>query len=451
VPTGYLEICKEKPAGDPLTGTFTFRVSGVNNDIVVPVGQCSPAIQVQAGSAVVTELPRAGTELVDIIVQPSGRLIGVPDIPNRRVTVTIAPGDISTQTVVRFVNRTIPGRGQLKICKIATGDIAVRTPFRFEVTSPQGRQTYTVEAGFCILDGIFDVGTVVTVQEIDVPPNVSTTAIRVDPSDRIVGTPNLANRTIMVRIGTGFTEVTFTNHRDVRTGQLKLCKVAGAGITVGTNFTISAGLPGGALVPYTVQAGPAPGGYCILDGVFPVGTRVVVQESIPSGVEVGAILVGPTDRLVPGSINLGLGRAEVIIGTGFTEVTVVNRRRPGDEGCSHGFWKNHTNRWPSPYTQSTTLGSVFTFPAGANQLASSTFAQALSFGGGPGITGAQQNLFRQAVAALLNAASPDVNYPLTVAEVVAQVNAALASNDRQTILNLAGTLDRFNNLRCRLD
>jgi hypothetical protein len=52
------------------------------------------------------------------------------------------------------------------------------------------------------------------------------------------------------------------------------------------------------------------------------------------------------------------------------------------------------------------------------------------------------------VSALLNACS--VSYPLTTAQIIAQVNAALASCDRTTILNEASQLNGFNNLPCPL-
>ena len=52
------------------------------------------------------------------------------------------------------------------------------------------------------------------------------------------------------------------------------------------------------------------------------------------------------------------------------------------------------------------------------------------------------------MAALLNAAVPGVDYPLTQAQIVAQVNAALASGDRDTMIDLAATLDNLNNLGC---
>ena len=80
-----------------------------------------------------------------------------------------------------------------------------------------------------------------------------------------------------------------------------------------------------------------------------------------------------------------------------------------------------------------------------------TLLQALNFQGGTTTLAAARILLRAAVAALLNAASPDVDYPLTVAQVIAQVNAALASGDRSTMLSLANQLDQFNNLGCPLD
>jgi hypothetical protein len=80
-----------------------------------------------------------------------------------------------------------------------------------------------------------------------------------------------------------------------------------------------------------------------------------------------------------------------------------------------------------------------------------TLLQALNFQGGTSTTAAARILLRAAVSALLNSASPDVNYPLTTAQVIAQVNAALASNNRSTMLALASTLDSYNNLGCPLN
>lgn len=119
------------------------------------------------------------------------------------------------------------------------------------------------------------------------------------------------------------------------------------------------------------------------------------------------------------------------------------------QGCTPGFWKNHTGAWfGTGYSPGDTLESVFNVPDPLG-LDSNTLRQALSYPGGSGVLGAAKILFRAAVAALLNAAHSDVNYPLTTSQVISQVNTALASNNRPTILGLATTLDN-NNLGCSL-
>ena len=69
----------------------------------------------------------------------------------------------------------------------------------------------------------------------------------------------------------------------------------------------------------------------------------------------------------------------------------------------------------------------------------------------PGTDGAKRILLKQAVAALLGATSPDVDYPITAATVTSQVAAALASNDRQIMLPLSTTRDAYSNQGCPLN
>jgi hypothetical protein len=113
-------------------------------------------------------------------------------------------------------------------------------------------------------------------------------------------------------------------------------------------------------------------------------------------------------------------------------------------GCTPGFWKvpQHHDSWEG-FTTTQTIGSVFDVPG--TTFDSVTLLAALDFGGGPGIDGATQILLRAAVAALLNSASSGVDYTLTTAQVISQVNTALATGDRDAILTLAGQLDTFNN------
>ena len=58
---------------------------------------------------------------------------------------------------------------------------------------------------------------------------------------------------------------------------------------------------------------------------------------------------------------------------------------------------------------------------------------------------------RHAAAAYLNASHPDIDYNMSAADVVAAVNAALASGDSEQIENLKDQLDLFNNQGCSLD
>ena len=149
-----------------------------------------------------------------------------------------------------------------------------------------------------------------------------------------------------------------------------------------------------------------------------------------------------------------------------------------------GYWKNHTEVWDGtnpaytgPYFPDTWLirntvdaagniamvvhpDGVFDIPAegyvvttGAKRkpipFGEKDLLSALYFKGGPSLNGAAQTLFRAATAGLLNAThdytSPKTDYPMTASEIITQVNAALASMDRYEILDLAATLDAYNN------
>jgi hypothetical protein len=115
-------------------------------------------------------------------------------------------------------------------------------------------------------------------------------------------------------------------------------------------------------------------------------------------------------------------------------------------GCTPGFWKNCVGQWP--ISINTTLASVFQVPGCLSGcgLSGLKLHQGLSLKGGSGICGGAGNLLRAASAAYLN--SLKLTYPLSSAQVVSQVNAAMASCDRTTMLQLATTLDDMNNLGC---
>lgn len=123
------------------------------------------------------------------------------------------------------------------------------------------------------------------------------------------------------------------------------------------------------------------------------------------------------------------------------------------EGCTPGFWKNHRSAWEE-HSPSQTLQQFFTIPDELASFRTVTFHQALQGGGGSGLEGAAKILFRAAVAAFLNAAHEEIDYPYRrFAEpfnIQLKVNQALASLDRATMLKLAEHLDDVNNAVCPL-
>jgi hypothetical protein len=127
-----------------------------------------------------------------------------------------------------------------------------------------------------------------------------------------------------------------------------------------------------------------------------------------------------------------------------TETTPTTTTTPpeGGEGCTPGFWKNlrkHGEFWTLDPNQ--TVESVFSAATGPE--GDQSLIEALENGGG-GIDA----LLRHAVAAVLNAGSPAIDYPFTVGEIVDMVNDALASGDPDVIEDLKDELDAANNLGC---
>jgi len=84
----------------------------------------------------------------------------------------------------------------------------------------------------------------------------------------------------------------------------------------------------------------------------------------------------------------------------------------GSEGCTPGYWKNHVEAWaPTGYTPETLFVDVFGIdlsPIGIHTLFEAVWAK----GGG------LNKLARHGTAALLSAAHPDVDYPITVGQVI---------------------------------
>jgi len=140
----------------------------------------------------------------------------------------------------------------------------------------------------------------------------------------------------------------------------------------------------------------------------------------------------------------------VVAITASTECTAtVECLPPPHTGCTPGFWKNCTIHWQlTGYTTGQPINSVFSLGSCCTSLGNSSLLDGLSFQGGSGTCGGAQILLRTAVGALMNASSPEVDYPFTAQEVIGMANAALQSCDRNTMITLASEFDRDNNLGC---
>ncbi len=103
----------------------------------------------------------------------------------------------------------------------------------------------------------------------------------------------------------------------------------------------------------------------------------------------------------------------------------------GGQGCTPGYWKqpHHLFAWePTEYTPTDLYDVVFGVTASQEDL---ELLQALWTGGGQ-----ERALYRHATAALLNAASPDVDYYYTIGEVMQTVEDAYNSGNFNYFKNM---------------
>lgn len=221
-------------------------------------------------------------------------------------------------------------------------------------------------------------------------------------------------------------------------GQISVCTTG----NVAGSFTIaiSSTLNGN---PSFVSPVTVPSGSCIEvatdNSAAGSGTFFTVTDTSTGFQSVSAV-INP-DSPIPftnGSTALFLNSFHGYVLTFVDNVVVTT----GLQGCTPGFWKQpqHVDDWPAPFKPTDTFDA--TFGIGTNWFPSTfTLEDALSNGGG-----GFNALGRQAVAALLSAKSGF--YPLTVAQVIAKVQAAYAN--ASIIESTQNELAADNNLGCPL-
>ena len=307
--TGFLQICKVAGAGVAVGTPFDFSVAGNTVRVLAgpaPGGSCSTPLVMPVGAVFLAETASPGTVMTSVTTLPAGLLVS-NNLSAGTATVNVNTGG---QTIATFVNTVVSAIpvGTIEICKLGGAGVTAGMSFSFNV----GGTPVTVVAGSCVAAAAFPVGTSVVVAE---NPSAGTTvsAISVLPADR-EGAADLSAGTVGVIVGTGLTEVDFTNTAG-GLGLVKVCKVAGAGVAAGTRFTFA--MNGTSFV--------VPAGYCVENGLLPVGTVVTITEMFSPASMASAISVLPASQ--QGTIDLTAQTVTATVGVGVTEVYFTNVSR----------------------------------------------------------------------------------------------------------------------------
>jgi hypothetical protein len=223
--------------------------------------------------------------------------------------------------------------GQLKLCKVAGTGVRLGQVFTFTV----GSSTYNVPAGYCVLAGQYSLNTKVTIKE-TIPSGYFVARIEVKPDGRTVS-KSVSQGEVIVKIGSGVTEVIFTNKVDTPTptptntpngtptptktpnitptatsapkGKLQICKEAD-GPGVSGNFTFR----------FETRSRSIPAGSCTLLISVTPGTLTVTEDA-RSGYIVTDIYTIPADRLISKDLNNRSATVTIVQGTSKTQTIVV--------------------------------------------------------------------------------------------------------------------------------
>lgn len=209
-----------------------------------------------------------------------------------------------------------PPDGILKVCKVAGSGIANFLPYTFTanggpaVTVPSGPSP----GGYCNILGAFPPGTIVTVQE-NASVGSAAALIGVEPVARLVaGSKDVAGRKVKVKIGSGVTEVTFTN-RAVKTGYIEICKKIQGPILfplpVTFHFEVP-GIPGGVDVPPNACSPPIK---------VTAGSAVAITEQPPFGWSVASCSTLPAPT--PPPVCSGSTATVKVAAGGVSDQTIV--------------------------------------------------------------------------------------------------------------------------------
>jgi hypothetical protein len=232
------------------------------------------------------------------------------------MTVAAAVAVAWAGSALASVNNT----GTLEVCKSSLNGMSGKT-FSYTWTANGGTPVgFSVKGGRCTGPMQVTAGNL-TILEAQSDPATDVASVRVTPSARLVS-QDLTVRKAVVNVPVGSTvanesRVTFVNQpAGGNFGDLKICKLSATPAFIGKNFSFK--VNGGSAI--SVEAGDAyadPASWsCRLAGHFQVGSKVTVQELVPSEAQVDWIDTDPAGALT--DLSTTEGYAIVTIGTGMT-------------------------------------------------------------------------------------------------------------------------------------
>ena len=390
--TGVVEICKSASGAGLENKVFQFKISGYNGTIQVPVGGCSQPIVVPAGMATIEEMSggsfinRPGTFTGGFRLLDAAVIQSDPSQPNpivsknlsaRTVTLNVREGGIQNGTVIQFTN-TYAASGFVEICNRSAGEtgfVQYAVPgLSQNVVVPRNACSAPIQITIPATFGASGATGTVRINQLS-KQGVTLESAATNPFDRFnsatlglginianqeclnVPDPTLVDGCTFNNSGGGYVDVdvveggtsqetlVYFDNRVEPARLLKICKVAGAGVAIGTNFTFDFYInnePEIGAAPVTVPAGdPSTGGNCVFAqgqsapffngiGSFPANSTVTVVERPASGTIVSAII--STTGTISG-VNLAQRKAAITIADGINEMTFTNQAAaPPPEG-----------------------------------------------------------------------------------------------------------------------
>ena len=306
-----LRICKVAGAGVSNGTVYQFTAGGVNiadaAQADVAAGDCED-VELLEATYMLTESVPAGEAVQSIVCAPAAACSNL-SLSVGVVHVAIVRG----LTTVTFTNRSIIGT--LRICKVAGPGVTPGTQFQFSAggINVVDSESYDVAACAC-QDGLLEEGNYMVNES--VPAGTAVSAIACNPVAACSNASLSVGQVTAAVTGASLTTVTYTNRSII--GTLRICKVAGPGIAVNSQFQFGAG---GINVTdsetYDVAAGGCQG-KPITEGDY------MVNEAVPPGTAVSAISCNPVNACTNASLSVGQVTASVT-GASTTVVTFTNR------------------------------------------------------------------------------------------------------------------------------